>query len=115
GQGYMGVHGVVDGAWVQASLQRLGVHDDQLDPVGAPHDGVGHQLPLGDPGDALADVGQRLEVRDVEGGDHVDAGLEQLVDVLPALGVTAAGNVAVGQLVDEDDLGAAGQDGVDVH
>ncbi len=52
---------------------------------------------------------------DVDGGDHVDAGLEQLLDVLPALGVAGAGHVAVGQLVHQGDGRGALQDGVDVH
>ena len=39
----------------------------------------------GTPVIALDDVVERLEVLDVDGGDHVDAGGEQLVDVLPAL------------------------------
>ncbi len=52
---------------------------------------------------------------DVDGGDDVDAGVEELFDVLPAFRVAAAGDVGVGQLVDEGEGGAAGQDGVDVH
>ena len=35
----------------------------------------------------------QLEVLDVHGGDDVDAGVEQLVDVLPALRVAAAGTL----------------------
>ena len=52
---------------------------------------------------------------DVERRDDVDAGVEQLLDVLPALLVAAAGHVGVGQLVDEHPFRAAGEDGVDVH
>ena len=52
---------------------------------------------------------------DVHGGDHVDPGREQFLDVLPALLVAAAGHIGVGQLVHQRHLGAAGQDGVQIH
>ena len=42
-------------------------------------------------------------------------GIEQLVDVLPALRVARAGHVGVRELVDEHPLGLAGEDRVDVH
>ena len=42
-------------------------------------------------------------------------GVEELVDVLPALLVARAGNVRVRELVDERDLGPAREDRVDVH
>ena len=45
----------------------------------------------------------------------MDAGREDVLDVLVALGVAAAGHVGVGQLVDEGHLRLAGQHGVDVH
>ena len=107
--------GGVDVAVGHPPAQRLGRHVDQLDLVGGADDLVGDRLPLLDAGDALDDVVERLEVLDVDGGDDVDAGVEQLLDVLPALLVARAGDVGVGQLVDEDDLRAAGQDGVEVH
>ncbi len=67
------------------------------------------------PGDRLDHVVQRLEVLDVHGGDDVDAGVEELVDVLPPLGVAGAGDVRVRELVDERDLRVPGEDGVEVH
>ena len=51
------------------------------------------------------DVVQALDVLDVERRVHVDPGVEQLVDVLPALGVPGAGRVRVGELVDEESAG----------
>ena len=53
-------------------------------------DGVGDRLLLPDAGDPLDDVVERLEVLDVHGGDDVDPGVEQLLDVLPALLVPRA-------------------------
>jgi hypothetical protein len=49
------------------------------------------------------DVVERLDVLDVDGGDDVDAGVQQLFDVLPPLLVAGAGCVGVGELVDERD------------
>ncbi len=76
---------------------------------------VGDGLADLDAGDALDGGGDALDVLDVEGGEDVDVGGEELLDVLVALGVFAALDVGVGELVDEDDLGAAGEDGVEVH
>ena len=52
---------------------------------------------------------------DVERRDDVDARVEQLLDVLPALLVAGAGHVRVRELVDERDCGRAREDRVDVH
>ena len=115
GQGGVDPVGGVDVAVGHAAAQRLGRHVDQLDLVGGPHDRVGDRLALAHAGDALDHVVDRLEVLDVDGGDDVDAGVEQVAHVLPPLGVPRSGDVRVGQLVDEGDLGAAGEHGVEVH
>ena len=52
---------------------------------------------------------------DVDGGVDVDAGGEQLLDVLPALGVAGAGGVGVRQLVDQQQRGMAGEGAVEVE
>ena len=52
---------------------------------------------------------------DVDGGDHRDAGNEQLLDVLPAFRIHAARGVGVGQFVDQHHLRAAGQYRLDVE
>ena len=105
----------IDVAVGQPPAQRLGGHVDQLDLVGGPHHRVGHRLVLGDPGDPLHHVVERLEMLQVDGGDDVDAGVEQLLDVLPSLGVLGPGSVGVGQLVHQHQLRLAGQQPVDVH
>jgi hypothetical protein len=98
-----------------APAQALGRHVDQLDLIGVAHHLVGHGLALGHTRDLAHDVVQRFQVLDVDGGEHADAGAEDLLHVLPALGVTASRDVGVRQLVDQDQGGAPGQDGVDVH
>ena len=114
-QGGVDPLGRVDVAVGHAAPKCLRAHVDELDLVGAAHDLVGHRLALLHAGDPLDDVVQALEVLDVHRGDDVDAGVEEVVDVLPALLVTAAGHVGVGELVDERHGGLAGQDGIDVH
>ena len=52
---------------------------------------------------------------DVERRIDVDAGGEQLLDILVALGVAAARRIGVGKLIDQHQFGPARQNGVDVH
>ncbi len=64
-----------------------------------------------DTGDPFHRVGQRLEVLDVDGGDHRDPGVEDLEHVLPPLLVTSgSGHVGVGQLVDRARPRACGRE-----
>ena len=107
--------GRVDVPVGHAPAERLGAHVDELDLVGAPGDLVGDRLALHDPGDPLHDVVEGLEMLDVQRRDDGDPGVEQLFDVLPALLVARARDVRVRELVDERDLGPAGEEGVDVH
>jgi hypothetical protein len=61
-------------------------------------------------------VGDALQVLDIHGGDHVEAGPEQLQYILPAFLVPARSrHVRVGKLVDQGELRLPAQDGVDVH
>ncbi len=115
GQGRVDLVGRVDVAVRHPAAQGLGGHVDQFDLFGPAHHLVRHGLPLAYARDGLDDVAEGLQVLDVHRGDDVDAGREQLLHVLPALGVAGARDVGVGELVDEDDLGAPGQHGVQVH
>ena len=115
GEGALGAVDGVDVAAAHAGDEGFGgeVGDDDL--VGAVEDPVGDGLADGDAGEALDARGEAFDVLDVDGGEDVDVGFEEEEDVFVALGVAAAGDVAVGELVDEDDLGMAREDGVDVH
>ena len=115
--GERGVHllGLVDVAVGHPPAQRLRGHVDEFDLVGPADHLVRDGLALRDAGDLPDDVVQRFQVLDVDGGDDVDPGGEQFLDVLPALGVPAAGDVGVRQLVDQDDGRAAGEHRVEVH
>ncbi len=115
GQRGVDLVGAVHVAVGQPTTQRLRRHVHQLDVVGGPHHMVRDRFTLMDAGDPLDDVVQRLEVLHVHSGDHIDAGGEQIVDVLPALLVLRARRIGVGQLVDERQLRPPAHDGVGVH
>src|SRR6201999_4545816 len=72
-------------------------------------------LANGDAGEALDARGEAFDVLHVDGAEHVDVGVEEKKDVFVALAVAAAGDVGVSELVDENALGMALEDGVDVH
>jgi len=46
---------------------------------------------------------------DVDGGDHIDAGVQEFLDVLPSFVVLAARDVGMGELVNQDHLRMACQ------
>ena len=88
----------------------------ELELVGSPHHPVRHPFPHAHAGDPLDGIGEGLDVLDVHRRDHRDAGVEDLEHVLPPLLVTAgARDVRVGQLVDQDHRGLAGQHRVEIH
>jgi hypothetical protein len=69
---------------------------------------------LGHAGDLLDDVVDGLQVLDVDRGDHVDAGSQQLLDVLPALLVARPGTLVWASSSTRRRAGA-GEHGVEVH
>ena len=88
---------------------------DQLHLVRVVEHAVGDGLPDADIGDLADDVVQALEMLDVHRRVDVDAGVKQLVDVLPALGVTRTRSVGVGELVENDQPRLAGERRVQVE
>ena len=69
-------------------------------------------LNSGIPGDQIV---QALQMLNVERADHVDAGIQQLEDVLIALTMPAARHIGVCELVDDRDLRLASEHRVEVH
>ena len=51
---------------------------------------------------------------DVDGGPDIDAGGEQVFNVLPALWVARARHVGVRQFIDEDECGLSRQRGIEI-
>ena len=105
----------VDLAFIQAlnELVRREVDQDDVarllqDPV---RDGLAHD----DAGNSGHDVGEALEMLDIERRPYVDAGREKLLDVLPALGMAAVRRIGMGEFVDDDQFGLASQRRVEVE
>ncbi len=93
---------------------------DEVDLVGAANNAIRHNISwhgfrLADVGDGADDVAEGRQMLDVDRGEDIDSGVEELVHVLPALLVAAARNIGVGVLIHHRRLGGAGQDGVQVH
>ena len=107
--------GVVDRASLQPVDERVGRQVDELDLVGLVEHAIGHRLAHAHAGDLADGVVEALEVLDVDGREHVDAGVEELLDGLPALLVRGAGHVGVRELVDEHGRGLARDDRVGVE
>ena len=107
--------GDVDLALVQALEELVDRQIDDAHLVRLVEHRVGHRLAHDDAGDLRDDVVQALEVLDVERREDVDARVEQLLDVLPALQVPRARGVRVRELVDEDELRLPRERGVEVE
>jgi len=91
----------IDLARGQPRQQLIGrqIHHHLL--LGGVEQGVGHRLPDAHAGDAADHVVQALQVLHVHRAPDVDAGGQQLLHILPALGVARARGVAVRQLVEQ--------------
>ena len=107
--------GGIDLSFLQALAEVLGGQIDIHDLIRLGKDGIGDPLVHLDPGGTLDDVIEALEVLDVQGADHVDPLGQDVLHILVSLLVAAPGDVCVRQFIDKDDLGLAGQDGIEVH
>src|ERR1700735_4377005 len=96
GEGAVGAVDRVDIAAAHAGDEGFGgeIGDDDL--VGTIEDPVGNGLADGDAGEALDARGGAFDVLNVDGAEDVDVGVKEKEDVLVALGVAAANDVAVG-------------------
>ena len=95
--------------------QARGLHVHQLHLGGPVKDGIRDALLHRTPGNCLHHVVQALDALDVHGGVHVHPGPQQLLHILIPLGMAAARSVGVGQLVHQNQPGAALHGGVDVE
>ena len=107
--------GHVDLALGKALEQFVGRQIDELDFVGAGEHAIGHGLAHVDAGDLRDDVVQAFEMLHVDRRVDIDAGGEQFLDVLPALGMARAGMVAVRELVDDEQLRLARERAVEIE
>lgn len=106
--------GHIDLAFLQSLDQLVGRQIDDFDLSIVEH-AVGHGFAHTNTSEARDDVVQAFDVLDVERGEHIDAGIEQLHHVLPAFGVATARRIAVRKLVDQRQGGAAGKHRIDIH
>ncbi len=111
----LGLRRDVDLAFLQALQQLVGRQVDQHDVVGAVEHVVGHRLPHAHAGHRVDDVVEALEMLHVHRRPDVDAVGQQLLHVLPALGMARAGDVGVRELVDQHQRRAALQHRVEIE
>src|SRR5258708_9410334 len=88
---------------------------NQLDGVRAVEHRVRHGLTHADVGDLSDDVIQTFNVLNSHRGIDVDTVAQHLFDIEIPLRLAAAGRTGVGELVDQNDLRVAGDDGIEVH
>src|SRR5260370_28700871 len=115
GQGLLDLVRLIDLALPEPRAEFLDRDIDINDFVGALEKAVGDGFAHGDASRAQDRVVQGLEVLDVDGSHNMNPGIEQVEHILESLSVLGAGNVCMGQLVDDADFGLASNDGVDVH
>ena len=114
-QGCFGLMRDINLPLAQAAEQLLGGEVDKDNAVCIEQNLIGQGLFYPDPGQLPHQIVEALQMLDVEGAVDVDTGVEQLLDILPALLVAAAGGVAVGQLVHHGDGRLPRQQAVEVH
>ena len=105
----------IDLAFMQALDQFVGGDVDQHHVVGALEHPVRHGLAHGHAGDAADHFGEAFDMLDIERRPHVQPGVEQFLDILPALGVAAFRRIGMGEFVHHDQGGPALQRRVDVE
>src|SRR5262249_3680419 len=107
--------GRIDLAGLEPLEQILDGEIEVDDLHGLLDEAIGDRLADRDAGGVLDHVLERFEVLDVERADHVDPGGEDVEHVLVALLVLATRRVGVRDLVDDADLGLAGEDRLEIH
>jgi len=112
-----GIHpsGGIHLSLAEAIPQGLGCQVDQLDLLCASQHGIRDRLLLHHAGDLANDIVEAFDVLDIDGRNHVDAGIQDRLYVLPAFAVLRARRVRVGELVHQGKLGFAGEKALEVH
>ena len=107
--------GNVDLPFLEPLDQIVGRQIDQLDRVGAVEHCVRDRLAHPHMRDLRDHVVEAFDVLDVDRGVDVDAAAQQLLDIEIAFRMAAAFDVGMRELVDQNDLRPAGDDGVEIH
>lgn len=107
--------GRVDVPPAHPRYQRLGRHIADHNLIGTVEYPVGHLLANTDSGECLNARGKAVNMLDVDGGENVDATVEQQQHVFVALTMAASFDVRMCQFVDKRYLRGSSQNGVDIH
>ena len=99
----------IDLARLEALEQLLGGDVDHDDLVGIVKQMVGHGLVDLYAHDAAHHIVEAFQMLDVERGPHLDSRFQQLLHILPALGMARAAHIAVCQLVEQQHFRAPRQ------
>src|SRR5215472_9198855 len=111
----LGLLRYIDLALAQALDQVLRRQVDNFDVVRLVENAVGHGFAHANARDPGDDVVEAFDMLNVESGEDIDAGGNQLLDVEVALRMPAAWRVSVGKFVDQHELRAALEDRVEIH
>ena len=95
--------------------QGLGRDIDELHLVGGIQDPIRDRLPDDDARDPLDDVVVGLDVLHIKRGNHIDPGVTQVLDILPALLVIQAWGVRVSELIHERHFRVARKHRREIH
>ena len=105
----------VDLPFLEPLDQVVGRQIDQFDRVGAVEHCVRDRLAHPHMRDLRHHVVEAFDVLDVDRGVDVDAAAQQLLDIEITFRMAAAFDVGMRELVDQNDLRPAGDDGVEIH
>src|SRR5580658_6470169 len=114
-EGAFDFFGAVDVAALHAVVEGFGSEVDHDGFRGCQGNPVGDRFADGDSGDGADDGRDAFDVLNVERGDDVDFRGEKILNIFVALAMLAAGNIGVGQFIDEDDLRLARKNGIHIH
>ncbi len=107
--------GDVDFALVQPLDQLIRREIDENDLIGSVQNVIRHGLPDHDACYLGDDVAQTFDMLDVQRSVDVNADREKFFDVLISAGMAGSGGVGVRELIDDCELGPAGEDRVEIQ
>ena len=100
----LGLLQVIDLAILEPPQQLVGRDVDHHHFIGIVKNLVGHGLAHLDADDATHHIVQALQVLHIDRGPHIDARIQQLLHILPTLGVARSRRVAVRKFIEQQHL-----------
>ena len=93
-------------------MQRLGGNVDDLHLIGLTQEEIGNCFGLRNTSDFFDNIMNGFEVLDVNGRNYIDTRRQNLLDILPTFLISRSSDIGVGELIDQDNLRFASQDGI---